>query len=176
MTAEKGVPLLVHIAAHLPDEARDRCRLLLLGGQGGGPTTLGGVVAFRAGFVDQIHAAMAGLDVLWHPARAEGLGTAVIDAMALGVPPIAFAVGGLVELIEPERSGILVPSGDVESFARHASRLILDEGYRDRLAAEGPRRAADFSVERMVDGAAAVYRMVLEQAGDSSGRRIGRNT
>jgi glycosyltransferase involved in cell wall biosynthesis len=175
MTAEKGVPLLVHIAAHLPDEARDRCRLLLLGGQGGGATTLGGAVAFRAGFVDQIHAAMAGLDLLWHPARAEGLGTAVIDAMALGVPPIAFAVGGLVELIEPERSGILVPAGDVESFARHAARLILDETFRRRLSAAGPRRAAEFSVERMVEGAAAVYRKVLDGAGHSDGRRIGRS-
>lgn len=161
MTAEKGVPLLVHIAAHLPDAARERCRLLLLGGQANGAMTMGGAVAFRAGFVDQIHAAMAGLDLLWHPASAEGLGTAVIDAMALGVPPVAFAVGGLVELIEPERSGVLVPAGNVEDFARQAARLILDPELRQNLATAGPARAAQFSVDRMLDGAAAVYASVL---------------
>lgn len=161
MTSEKGVPLLVHIAAHLPDDARDRCRLLLLGGQAGGATTMGGAAAFRAGFVDQIHAAMAGLDLLWHPAKAEGLGTAVIDAMALGVPPVAFAVGGLVELIEPERSGVLVPPGDVEAFARDAGRLILDSSLRAKLAVGGPARAAEFNVARMLDGTAATYSTVL---------------
>jgi glycosyltransferase involved in cell wall biosynthesis len=161
MTAEKGVPLLVHIAAHLSDAARARCRLLLLGGQGSGAVTLGGVPAYRAGFVDQIHAAMAGLDMLWHPARAEGLGTAVIDAMALGVPPVAFAVGGLTELIEPGVSGVLVPPEDVESFAREASRLILATGVRHEMALAGPARAAHFSVERMLDGAEAVYTRVL---------------
>jgi glycosyltransferase involved in cell wall biosynthesis len=161
MTAEKGVPLLVHIAAHLPDAARERCHLLLLGGQASGAMTMGGALAFRAGFVDQIHAAMAGLDLLWHPARAEGLGTAVIDAMALGVPPVAFAVGGLVELIESERSGVLVPAGSVEDFAREAARLILDPELRRSLAGEGPARAAQFSVERMLNGTAAVYARVL---------------
>jgi glycosyltransferase involved in cell wall biosynthesis len=163
MTAEKGVPLLVHIAAHLPDEARDRCRLLLLGGHASGATVMGGATAFRAGFVDQIHAAMAGLDLLWHPATAEGLGTAVIDAMALGVPPVAFAVGGLVELIEPERSGLLAPPEDVEGFARQAARLILDEPLRQQLGAGGPPRAAEFNVERMLDGTSAVYASVLAQ-------------
>src|SRR5262249_28661089 len=99
MTAEKGILTLDRIAVHLPPAAADRARLLLLGGQATGRETIGGIEAFRAGFVDEIHAAMAGLDVLWHPSSAEGLGTAVIDAMALGVPPIAFSVGGLPELI-----------------------------------------------------------------------------
>ncbi len=160
MTAEKGVSTLVHIAAHLPDEARARCRLLLLGGHGGGTVTMGGATAFRAGFVDQIHAAMAGLDLLWHPARAEGLGTAVIDSMALGIPPLAFAVGGLVELIEQEKSGLLVPAGDVEAFSREAARLILDRSLRERLGSGGPGRASLFSVERMLEGTTQVYAKV----------------
>jgi glycosyltransferase involved in cell wall biosynthesis len=120
--------------------------------------------AFRAGFVDEVHSAMAGLDVLWHPSSAEGLGTAVIDAMALGVPPVAFSVGGLPELIEHERSGVLAPPADIDTFAAAASRLIEDAALRRALGSEGPRRAAVFSVRRMVDGAERVYAALLEGA------------
>jgi glycosyltransferase involved in cell wall biosynthesis len=105
MTAEKGVATLAEIGSRLPEATRARMRLVLLGGQAAGSQPIGGLTAFRAGFVDEIHAAMAGLDIMLHPSSAEGLGTAVIDAMSLGVPPIAFRVGGLPELIEDGRSG-----------------------------------------------------------------------
>src|SRR4029434_1196673 len=99
-----------------------------------GAQSVGGLTAFRAGFVDEIHAAMAGLDIMLHPSSAEGLGTAVIDAMSLGVPPIAFRVGGLPELIEDQRSGLLVPAGDAAAFASATDRLRLDEDARPSVA------------------------------------------
>ncbi len=130
MTAEKGVRLLADIGDRLPAEQRARVRLVLLGGQAAGRDCLGGIETFRAGFVDEVHAAMAGLDMLWHPSSAEGLGTAVIDAMALEVPPIAFAVGGLPELIVDGVSGVLVPPGDVGAFAAAVSTLLSDDARR----------------------------------------------
>jgi glycosyltransferase involved in cell wall biosynthesis len=161
MTAEKGVATLAAIGSHLPDATRATTRLVLLGGQAAGSQPVGGIDAFRAGFVDEIHAAMAGLDILLHPSSAEGLGTAVIDAMAIGVPPIAFGVGGLPELIENERSGILVPAGDIGAFAAALDRLVRDDDLRRALAAAGPERAAEFSVDRMVRGTQSVYDSVL---------------
>jgi len=161
MTAEKGITLLHAIAQALPAATRDRLRLVLLGGTAEGTDAFGGVAAFRAGFVDAIHDAMAGLDMLWHPSGAEGLGTAVIDAMALGVPPIAFATGGLTELVEPGISGLLAPPGDTGAFARAVAEMATDDGLRRRLAEGGRARAAQFNVDRMVDGTAAVYHMVL---------------
>ena len=163
MTAEKGVEALTRIGDALPADVRDRIRLVMLGGQAAGTQLVGGVAAFRAGFVDEIHAAMAGLDVLLHPSSAEGLGTAVIDAMALGVPPIAFRVGGLPELIEHEKSGLLVAPGDTAAFASAVSRLIRDAGLRAALAAGGPERAREFSVDRMVRGTQRAYDAVLAQ-------------
>jgi len=164
MTAEKGVATLAEIGERLPDSTRERIRLVLLGGKSAGAQSVGGLTAFRAGFVDEIHGAMAGLDILLHPSSAEGLGTAVIDAMALGVPPVAFRVGGLPELIEDQRSGLLVPVGDVRAFAAATDRLVGDESVRKALAAAGPARAAQFSVERMVQGTQAVYDAVLASA------------
>jgi L-malate glycosyltransferase len=164
MTAEKGIATLASIAERLPNDVRSRVRLLLLGGKPGGAERIGGVEAFRAGFVDEVHAAMAGLDVLWHPSSAEGLGTAVIDAMALGVPPVAFAVGGLPELIEHGTNGLLVPPGDIESFAAAASGLVQNPDLRSRLGDGGPQRAMLFDAARMVDGTERVYATVLERA------------
>ena len=116
---------------------------------------------FRELSIDEIHAAMAGLDILLHPSNAEGLGTAVIDAMALGVPPIAFQVGGLPELIQHERSGLLVPAGDTAAFAEATARLVLDSTARAAMAAAGPERATQFSVDRMVQGTQRVYDAVI---------------
>jgi glycosyltransferase involved in cell wall biosynthesis len=161
MSAEKGVAILGEVRDHLSESARNRMRLVLLGGQSRSVPAINGLTACWAGFVDEIHEAMAGLDILLHPASAEGLGTAVIDAIALGVPPVAFRVGGLPEVIEDERYGLLVPAGDVAAFAAAIDRLVQDRDLRRRLAAAGPARAAEFTVERMVRGTQAVYDSVL---------------
>ena len=172
MTVEKGIALLDEIARLMPDDARCLTRLVLLGGASAGMTTIGGVAAMRAGFVDEVHRAMAGLDVLWHPATSEGLGTAVIDAMALRVPPVAFRVGGLPELIVDQECGLLVQPGDVRRFADAASLLVRDADLRTRLGNAGPPQAAKFSVAHMAEGTARAYEHVFgrdrKRAGDRS--------
>ena len=72
--------------------------------------------------------------MLWHPSRAEGLGTSVIDAMSMGIPPIAFRVGGLPEVIDHGVSGVIAGAGDVEAFATGVSRLVEDRTWRELLA------------------------------------------
>ena len=166
MSAEKGVALLSEIRERLPEPSRSRVRLVLLGGKQERTQSIGGLTSFCAGFVDEIHDAMAGLDILLHPSSAEGLGTAVIDAVALGVPPVAFRVGGLPEVIEDQRSGLLAPAGDVAAFASALDRLVRDESLRRFLAAAGPARAAEFSVDRMVRGTQGVYDSVLGAANE----------
>lgn len=161
MTQEKGLDLVGGIARRLPGEVFRRTRLVMLGGKGKGGTSVAGVEGFDAGFVEEIHDAMAGLDVLWHPAKSEGLGTSVIDAMALGIPPIAFAVGGLPEVIEDGKSGLLIPPADVQAFMRGAAELITNDSLRARLG-EGARiRAREFSVKRMIERTAEVYHRVI---------------
>ena len=148
MTQEKGLDLVGGIARRLPGELFRRTRLVLLGGKGKGGTTVSGVEGFDAGFVEEIHEAVSGLDVLWHPARSEGLGTSVIDAMALGVPPIAFAVGGLPEVIEDGKSGLLVPAGDADRFRTRRRRIdqrrrpSRDACRRSQTAGPRVRRAS----------------------------------
>ncbi|MEP6904480.1 MAG: glycosyltransferase family 4 protein [Gemmatimonadales bacterium] len=161
MTVEKGVAELAGIAARLAAGTRGLARILLLGGDDVGRLEIGGVPAFAAGFVEDIIPAVAGLDVLWHPARAEGLGTSVIDAMALGVPPVAFAVGGIAEVVEDETSGLLAPPLDLTAFALAADRLIEDATLRKRLADAARTRAGMFSAAAMTQQTEAVYYQLL---------------
>ena len=160
MTQEKGLDSLSSIARKLPGEVFRRTRLVLLGGKGKQGSTIAGIEGFDAGFVEEIHDAVAGLDVLWHPARSEGLGTSVIDAMALGVPPIAYAVGGLPEVIEDGKSGLLIRPGDTAAFVRAAAALVTDDGLRALLAEGAKLRAREFDAKRMIERTGEVYNRV----------------
>ncbi len=165
MTPEKGLAELHSIAGHLPDDVFRSTRVVLIGGTTAGATTVGGVEAYNAGFLSEVEEAIAGLDVLWHPSRSEGLGTVVIDAMALGVPPIAFAVGGLPELIEDGISGRLVRPNDVSAFARAAGDLIRNPALRRRLSEGASGRARSFTDDLMTERTLAVYEDVIRGSG-----------
>jgi L-malate glycosyltransferase len=159
-TAER----LSEVAQHLSPDVRARTRLVFLGGQATGACDISGVPAFCAGHVDHVHGALAGVDVLLHPGHAnapDGLGTAVIDAMALGIPSIAFDSGALAEIIQTGDSGIIIPGDNVADFAAATASLVTNPDLRHRLGAAGPARSRDFSVERMIDGTERVYRLVL---------------
>jgi glycosyltransferase involved in cell wall biosynthesis len=162
--AEVDGSLLWSIVERMSPDARRRACLLTFGGPGAGAYEIAGVPAFRAGFVDELHPALAGVDILVHLATSEGVGTALIDAMALGVPPITFGISGFTALVDASRSGVVVPPGDVDAFADALSHLILADTERRTLAAHGPARSAQFSVERMVDRVEAEYRRALGAA------------
>jgi hypothetical protein len=89
--------------------------------------------------------------------RSEGLGSAVLLAMAAGVPVIASHVGGLPEIVQHERTGLLTENSP-EAIAAAIRRLTDDRTFAHALAAQA--RAAveqNFSVARMVAGTLRVY-------------------
>jgi glycosyltransferase involved in cell wall biosynthesis len=159
-----GAATVEAIAAALDDGARTRVRLVILGGRAGGHERMGGAHAYRAGFVHDIHRGIAGLDLLLHAGTAEGLGTAVIDGMAFGVPCVAFAGGSAAEIVSHDRTGLLVPRGDVPAFARAVATLVGDEGRRAALAAAGREAARRYDTAHLVDGVLRVYRDLVERS------------
>jgi glycosyltransferase involved in cell wall biosynthesis len=81
----------------------------------------------------------------------EGLPGVLIQAMACGAPVISTdCPSGPAEIIEPGRSGLLVPVGNADSLAREIEHLLADPQRRETLAREGQRRAHDFNVQTMV--------------------------
>ncbi len=165
MTALRSAERLDALLARLPRAVADRLALVVLGGPASGRGTIGGVRAFRAGFVHEVPRALAGLDLLLHPGGAEGLGTAVIEGMSLGVPTVAFATGGIGEIIEDGVNGRLVPPDDAAAFAAAVAELADTPVRRRALGAHGPTRAAAFRPERMLDSVLDTYRDLLERSG-----------
>lgn len=89
--------------------------------------------------------------------ESEGLGSAVLLAMAAGVPVIASRAGGLVEIVEHERTGLLTEN-TAAAVSAAIQRLREDGALARSLAAEARRRVEErFSVDRMVSGTMAVY-------------------
>jgi colanic acid/amylovoran biosynthesis glycosyltransferase len=79
----------------------------------------------------------------------DGIPVALMEAMAAGTPSISTFVSGIPELIEPDRSGLLVPPGHVAALANAIARLLDDAALCDALAAEARRKVErEFDAER----------------------------
>ncbi|MEW5798807.1 MAG: glycosyltransferase family 4 protein [Bacteroidota bacterium] len=92
---------------------------------------------------------LASSDCLVIPSRYEGFGLAAIEAMALGVPVIGSAVGGLPEIIEHEKTGLLFQPEDTTSLYEAMVRMIRDTNLRERCINGGKKAVAEkFSFER----------------------------
>ena len=119
------------------------------------------------GFVGgEIASAYAALDVMVHASTApEPFGRTAIEAMAAGVPVIAAAAGGMLEVVEPEVSGLLTPPGDEAALAQAMLALATDPERRRRLAEGGRRRVRERFSEAVVGRQIeAAYREALEDA------------
>ncbi len=94
--------------------------------------------------------------------ESEAFGWVILEAMAHGAPVIASCVGGPREIIEHERTGLLVPCGEIAGYAAAMRGLLASPALAASLAGNARRAVAErFSIASMVDGIAAVYREVL---------------
>lgn len=94
------------------------------------------------------------------PSRDEPFGLAAVEAMACGVPVVAFAVGGLKEILSGG-AGVALPSGDVRAMASSVIRLIGDNASGSGQAAAGLAAVrARYSPEAHLAGLEAAYRRV----------------
>jgi len=101
-------------------------------------------------------------DLLWSTSRREGLAGAILEAMAAGVPVVATDIPGTRELIVTEETGYLLPVGDRAAFARYTERLLNDSALASRFATAARERVwREFSVEKMIERHAALYRELL---------------
>ncbi len=116
-----------------------------------------------AGFRPDLACFLGRLDVLVHAAREEGLGLAVLEAEAAGVPVVAFRAGGVPEIVADGRTGYLVRAGDVQALAIALGGLLQNESLRRSLgAAAWDWVAREFRVADMVEAYLTLYRDLVE--------------
>jgi glycosyltransferase involved in cell wall biosynthesis len=146
LSHQKGLPVALEALREVPE-----ARLVLVGD---GPerehlqrlaTTLGldGRVEFAGARPrDQVLRTVAGATALVLPSAWENLPHAAVEALSVGTPVVATAVGGVPEVVHDGENGLLVPAGDSTSLAAAMRALLNDEQLLGRLA-----RAARPSVE-----------------------------
>ncbi|MBX7148129.1 glycosyltransferase family 4 protein [bacterium] len=100
-------------------------------------------------------------DIVLHPSLAEGFGRAVLEAMALGKPVVASAVGGLREAIKDGENGFLIAPGDVDALAARWRLLLSDEKIRAKLGEEARRSVfADYLIDDKVKRLSEIWRVM----------------
>jgi len=122
---------------------------------------LGNQVHFT-GFQDPVFSSLACLDVYVHPALMEGFGISVLESMAMEKPVIATKTGGLPEIVEDKRTGILVPPGNTTALARAIVALLQDSRQRAEMGRVGRKRVTEyFTVEAMMGKMVQEYNLLI---------------
>lgn len=91
----------------------------------------------------------------------EGLSIALLEAMAVGTPPVVTDAGGLAEVVADGEHGLVVPPRDADALASAIGSLLRDPELRGRLGRAARERAASFDIRSSVRRAEAVYERLL---------------
>lgn len=156
LSPEKGYDRLIEVARGLHKRGTLRGWRFVVVGEGAARAALeqqasdlpGGTVEFVGWVADPgPWYARAGIFAL--PSRYEGFPNALMEAMAAGVPSVAFENSGTRQVIQTGRDGLLIPEGDVGAMTDAVERLISDDAERRRIG-EAARMVASRFDEREI--------------------------
>lgn len=171
----KGLETLLAAFARLA--AADPRPLLVLVGSGEGQALsveadlraraeappLAGRVVFT-GAVADVAPWLRAADVFAFPSEFEALGLSLLEACACGLACLATRTGGIVDIVEDGRSGVLVEPRDADGLAEALRRLIADEALRAALAAEARRTACErFDEEKSAESYRVLFTELLRR-------------
>lgn len=159
----KGVDLLAPVMRSLGDEFELHCTV----GEdlpGGADVPSNMFAIGRLDSEDAVVEAMQNADALVFPSRSEGFGLVAVEAMACGLPVIAFQGTSADEMVVNGEAGVLVPMNDVGAIVAAARRLKENLEARRQLSVAGRRRATEhYSLSKMVEAYIEAYRAILLQ-------------
>ncbi len=107
---------------------------------------------------------IAAADLLALSSAQEGLGSVLLDAMALGKPVVATDAGGIPEVVVPGETGLLVPIGDHRALGEAIACVLSDRELAAQLTAGARARAPLYSMDEVVARTAALYERVLSES------------
>jgi glycosyltransferase involved in cell wall biosynthesis len=114
------------------------------------------------GFHADVLGLLAALDLFVLSSHLEGLCTSLMDAMAAGLPVVATSAGGIPEVVEDGRTGVLVPPREPGPLAEAILAVLADPPRREELGRAGRESVRErFNCDRMVEGTLEIYDQVL---------------
>lgn len=121
------------------------------------------------GWRDDAERLMTAMDIFAMPSRSEGFSRGMMEAMELGLCPVATRVGGTPEMVRDGVDGLIVQPNDATAIATAIRRLAHDPALRRSLAASARARIeSTFTVDAMVEGMVQMYRTVASDRGPNS--------
>ena len=111
-----------------------------------------------AGWWSDVPGLLAATTVSVLTSRHEGLPCSVVESLAAGVPVVATAVDGTVEVVRSEDNGLLAPAGDIAALTHAIARIVGDPALRARMAAAASKGLVDFDRDLMVRQQEDLYR------------------
>jgi glycosyltransferase involved in cell wall biosynthesis len=121
-----------------------------------------GVDAYIPGFREDALDLLVDFDVFLLPSRFEGLPLTILEAMHLGIPVVAYDVGGIPEAIIDRETGYVIPEESPELFLEAVERLVENPNTRYDFGQRATERARSyFTVDRMVHEYQELYESVL---------------
>lgn len=165
---QKGLDVAIEALVHVREQHPDAVLVVL--GLGSQEAELNALAAARgipgavhlAGSVGDVSDWLRRAELLVHPARWEGFGLALLEAMLAGLPVVASSVSSIPEIVADGTTGLLVPPEDVTRLAEAICRLLDDPITAAAYGGAGLERArTSFSVATMTERTLAVYRRAL---------------
>ena len=176
---EKNIEFLLDVAEQMRETIP--AMLLVVAGDGPALPSLRQSVCDRGladsvrfiGYLDrgtELPACYAAADVFVFASRTETQGLVLLEAMATGLPVVALAEMGTVDILGSGR-GALVPDANPYAFSLALSRALSDHALRRRLSAEARAYAAEWSSEALAGRMAGLYRQIVSlHGGETSGK------
>lgn len=116
------------------------------------------------GFSSDIPSLLPVFDIAAISSLREGMSIFCLEALAAGLPVVASAVGGLTEIISPEKTGFLVPPGDPQALAETLLLLLHNREMAVSLGSKGKEMVVQyFTCSRMIEKTKEIYTMVLRE-------------
>ncbi len=113
------------------------------------------------GYQTEVGQFLKAFDIFVMASKLEGLGTSVLDAMALGLPVVGTRAGGIPEMIIDEECGLLVETRNPDSLAKAILRMIKDPLLREKLSKGAVIKAQEFSIEETVRQNIKLYQELM---------------
>lgn len=158
--AHKGQTYLMEAARRI-ERLHPQVHFLLLGA-GRDEAALRELAAQRSnvtieGWTEHVGDYLAAFDVFAFPSIREGLGSILLDAMQFGLPIVAARAGGIPDLVEHGRNGLLVPAQDAEALADAISQLFSDQGLRNAMSRTNKLAAHEYGPAIMAERYLKIY-------------------
>lgn len=168
---QKGLDVLLEAFAQVVRKL-PAARLVIAGRQGSQTAALTaaidrfglGQATSILGVRDDVPDILCAADVFAFPSRWEGLGSVLLEAMALEAPIVASDLGAVREVVDSEGAAVLVPPDDATTLAAAIERVLEEPGEAEARATAARQRFLEhFTVERVVDGMLAFYGRALDR-------------